>query len=198
MKNRNADELYRYWNELRGRRAAPERNDLDPSRFRHILPDVFVLDFDADLKPGLRLVGTRICSLFGRELTGEQLPSLFAASERNDILRLVKSLAREESAAHVGLMVTCDDGSRFPADMLLLPLRHRGVRSQRMLGLLGSSHDLPIFGAAADFLGLISVRMLDDDTMLRTPRTPSLQVGVPPADIISRKGHLVLVDGKRR
>ena len=197
MKNKNAEELYRYWNELRGRRAAPERNDLDPSRFRHILPDVFVVDFDADLKPGFRLVGTRLCALFGRELTGNSLSSLFAASERHEVQRLVKTMSQEETAIHAGVMVTCNDGERFPADMLLLPLRHRGVRSQRLLGLLGFSYDLPMFGPTASYVNLTSVRMLDDQTMKLEPRTPSLQIGVIPADIISRKGHLVLVDGKR-
>jgi hypothetical protein len=63
-------ELYAYWNQLRGARSAPERNDIDPGAIRSVLADTFVLDFDAQRGFPFRISGSRANALFLREMRG--------------------------------------------------------------------------------------------------------------------------------
>jgi hypothetical protein len=71
MKHSSIRELFDYWNERRGRRAAPERGDIEPGDIRGVLADTFILAFDAPASHPFRIAGTRVCALFGRELKGE-------------------------------------------------------------------------------------------------------------------------------
>jgi hypothetical protein len=61
-------ELHAYWNQLRGRRSAPERNALDPGAIRGVLADTFVLDFDSRRGFPFRIAGSRANALFLKEL----------------------------------------------------------------------------------------------------------------------------------
>jgi hypothetical protein len=67
MKHSSIRELFDYWNERRGRRAAPERGDIEPGDIRGVLADTFILAFDAPASHPFRIAGTRVCALFGRE-----------------------------------------------------------------------------------------------------------------------------------
>lgn len=197
MRQHRTEQLKLYWEQLRGRRAAPERNDIDPGEIRHLLPDIFILDFDLHREPGIRLAGTRMCSLFGRELGSEAFCDLFVQQERLDMLRLVQSVANDEIPRLAGVEAHCGAATRIAHDLLLLPLRHRGIRSQRLLGMLCAAEELPLFSPPAHALTFVSLKVFDEETGRRAQRTPSLQVGLSPSEILSRKGHLVLIDGKR-
>ena len=197
MKQHRTEHLQRYWDTLRGRRAAPERNDIDPGEIRNLLPDVFILDFDLHRIPSIRLAGTRLCSLFGREIGGNAFCSLFVDKEQLEILHLVQRAANDENPLLAGVEAQCADGTLLAHDLLLLPLRHRGMRSQRMLGMLSAAKELPVFAPVAVSLALVAYNAADQETRRRALRTPSLQVGIPPAQIMARKGHLVLIDGKQ-
>ena len=68
MKHPSSRALYAYWDTLRAGRAAPERGELDPGAIRTILGDVMILEVGGPHRYAVRLAGTRICSLMGREL----------------------------------------------------------------------------------------------------------------------------------
>ena len=197
MKQHSTDQLQRYWDGLRGRRAAPERNDIDPGDLRHLLPDIFILDFDLHRTPSIRLAGTRFCALFGREIGGEAFCDLFPDTEKLEILALVQRAANDETPLLAGVEAQCSGDMIIAHDLLLLPLRHRGMRAQRMLGMLSAAQDMPIFAPQAACLTLVACQVVDQDTRRRSARTPSLRIGVSPSEIVSRKGHLALIDGKR-
>ena len=82
MKHAASRELYAYWEERRGRRAAPERAEIEPGAIRGALSDAFILSLDAARGHPLRLAGTRVCALFDRELRGEPFLRLWAADSR--------------------------------------------------------------------------------------------------------------------
>ena len=65
------NDLYRYWNSVRGERATPTRGDIDPIKIVQLLPCIGLVERRAD---GYfwRLIGTAIVEHFGRDLTGER------------------------------------------------------------------------------------------------------------------------------
>ena len=68
MKHAASRELYAYWEGKRGSRPAPERAEIDPGAIRGALGDTFILALDRGAGHPLRLAGTRVCALFGREI----------------------------------------------------------------------------------------------------------------------------------
>ena len=58
MKHASTRALFEYWNEKRGNRPAPEREDIDPIAIRHALGDTFMLAADFVNEQRFRLAGT--------------------------------------------------------------------------------------------------------------------------------------------
>ncbi len=197
MKNESTRDLHIYWSALRGRRSAPERTDVDPGSIRHLLSDVFLLDLDEKTGAIFRLAGTRICTLFGREVKDELFSDLFEERGKTEIDRLIKGVAKEEKPLIAGIVAHIDDEQAIICELLFLPLRHRGQRSKRMLGMLSASESIPIFMKPIKHLSMLTLKVLDEDMAHRSLRTPSLIVGIPTEQIISRHGHLVLINGER-
>lgn len=87
MKHAGSRELYAYWDEKRGKRAAPERAEIEPGAIRNVLSDAFILALDGGAGHPFRLAGTRVCALFGRELKSEPFIGLWAAASQRTIDR---------------------------------------------------------------------------------------------------------------
>jgi hypothetical protein len=191
MKTAACRRLLEYWNECRGSREAPERNDLDPGAIPRLLSDSFMLEVDAAAGHPLRLAGTRLCALFCREIKGTPFAHLFAADCRDTVGDLVGIVAHELAPAVAGVTASPDDD--VPAadfELLLLPLYVRGRRDARLLGMLA-----PV--AMPYWMGTYSVAELS----LRARRHLNV-VSAPPlvpqriAEAIRRRW--VVLDGGRR
>ena len=92
MKHDWTADLLTYWDSLRGTRAAPDRRDVSPRDLGSKLPNIFILRSDTDSSDGysadtasipaakqwqFRLAGTRLCTLYGRELRNTRFLSLW-------------------------------------------------------------------------------------------------------------------------
>jgi hypothetical protein len=202
MKNDATRDLHVYWSALRGRRAAPERTDIDPGSIRGLLSDVFLLDLDANAGASFRLAGTRLCTLFGREIKDETFSTLFEERGRAEIERLIVGVAQEEKPLIAGIIAHIknkvgEDKEGVICELLLLPLRHHGQRAKRMLGMLAASETLPLFMEPISHLSMLTLKVIDEDMAHRAIRTPSFVVGIPHDQIASRHKHLVLINGER-
>ena len=60
MRHAVSRELYAYWRALRRGGCPPERNEVEPGAIRCLLPDTFVLEFDAESGYPFRICGSRI------------------------------------------------------------------------------------------------------------------------------------------
>jgi hypothetical protein len=129
------EELYAYWASRRRGAGLPGRRDIDPSGFRRLLPTVSLLDVLGD-PPGyrLRLAGTGLYNLYGREITGltleEVYPAVEAAAWRERLDRVVrtgKPSAGVSSLAWRG-------AARLSVVWLRLPLAADGRRVDMILG----------------------------------------------------------------
>jgi hypothetical protein len=78
------EELYAYWAGLRHGLAIPGRRDIRPEDFKRLLPTVSLIDVRRDpMEFRLRLAGTGLYGVYGREITGRSLSEVYncAAAE---------------------------------------------------------------------------------------------------------------------
>jgi hypothetical protein len=136
MKHPASRELYAYWQELRGRRPAPERAEIEPAAVRQILSETFILTLDPVCGYPFRLAGTRVCALFARELKGESFAGLWDEPSRRTVLDLLTVLRNELVGTVAG--VTAHDASGQPVELelLLLPLTANRPNLARCMGVL--------------------------------------------------------------
>ncbi len=138
MKHRSSRDLFSYWDQRRGRAPAPERSAIEPGAIRHALGDVFILDAERQAAT-FRLAGTRLCLLFGRELSGEPFLQLWDTASARELRQLMDAVMSEPIGIVGGASAqTRFDGDATQLELLLLPLRHQTRYDLRMIGSLAS------------------------------------------------------------
>jgi len=90
------EELFSYWSSLRDGSKLPGREDLDPGDFKRLLPTVSLVDVLRDpLDFRIRLAGTGLYGVYGREITGRKLDEVYntAAAEywRGELTKIVEA-----------------------------------------------------------------------------------------------------------
>jgi hypothetical protein len=136
MKHTASRELYAYWEQKRGNRTAPERNEIDPGAIRGVLSDTFILALDRSAGHPLRLAGTRVCALFDREIKGEAFLDLWSPSSRPIIASLITILADECTGTVAAVSGANAAGEEINLELLLLPLGSRRPSFARAIGVL--------------------------------------------------------------
>ena len=101
MKHAVSRELFEYWNRVRGSEPAPPRSAIEPSDLRRVLPDTFILEVNDREHYDVRLAGTRVCSIYCRELKGHQPARPVADEDRSAMATLAAAVAEDGAAAVV-------------------------------------------------------------------------------------------------
>lgn len=123
--------LYEYWNELRGKRIAPNRKELDPNVLKDVLPNLFLLDRTDKDTFNFRLAGTKTCNIFGKELRDENFLDLWNANDRDSFTSLLETLTVQGAAIVCGLKgLTVENQMngkprQVNFELLALPLFHK-------------------------------------------------------------------------
>jgi hypothetical protein len=149
MKHAASRELHAYWEERRGKRAAPERADIEPGAIRRVLSDAFMLALDGGAGHPFRLAGTRVCALFGRELKGEPFIGLWAAASQPVVSDLLAILSDERVGTIAGVAAQSADGEPIDLELLLLPLAAGRPSLARGIGILAPMKTPQWLGASA-------------------------------------------------
>ncbi|MGA3310411.1 MAG: PAS domain-containing protein [Xanthobacteraceae bacterium] len=136
MKHAASRELYAYWQERRGTRPAPERAEIEPGAIRGVLSDAFILALDRSAGHPVRLAGTRVCALFGREIKGESFLGLWTNASQPIIASLLAILADECTGTVAGVTARNGTGEPIDLELLLLPLGARRPSFARTIGVL--------------------------------------------------------------
>ncbi|WP_395774079.1 PAS domain-containing protein [Agrobacterium pusense] len=137
MKSMAGLEIYAYWDELRGKSAAPRRQDIEPSKLKTHLGDLFILTDKGEETPFFRLAGTRLCDLFGRELRDRPFSELWPAASASFPCRVALGILQHQLP--VVFDIDAEDGygdAPLAFEMLLLPLRTEAGVAPRLLGAL--------------------------------------------------------------
>ena len=136
MKHPSTRELYEYWDKQRAGAPAPERSAMEPGPIRHLLGDSFVICCDQGSRFPLRVAGTRICAMLGRDVKGQDFLELWAPASRRQVEDFL-SIATEESLATVaGVTAFTDKLSPVYLELLLLPFAPSVLAPQSVTGSL--------------------------------------------------------------
>ena len=136
MRHASTREVFDYWNARRGSRFAPDRAEIEPGAIRRALGDSFIIAHDPVAGHPFRLAGTRVCSLFAREIKNEPFARLWDAGSKPPIGELLGVVADEAVGIVAGVGARIADGATIDLELLLLPLAYRGRTHVRMLGVL--------------------------------------------------------------
>lgn len=142
MKLPSSRALYAYWDTLRAGRAAPERGELDPGAIRAILGDVMILEGSGPHRYTVRLAGTRICALMGREMRGRAFVEAFAPGDWPELYTLLDATVARAAPTVANVIGETEDKRMLGLELLLLPLRHHGRTETRVLCSL-AAHTRP-------------------------------------------------------
>lgn len=206
MKHKNSYELFDYWTEKRGQRAAPSRTDIEPADIRKLLPHVFICDLAADGQLNFRLAGTALCALHGKELKGAAFSSLWLPDGTRNAARTGTSVAAGATPAVLSLDCLSSGGRVTQAEMLLLPITGPSGRNDRLIGLL-SVFNPPYWISHELIVGFSTtgIRFLDQsrDPVFLANRP---EIPLPPKPTFAngftgsrrRVAHLTVLDGGRR
>ena len=89
------EELFAYWAGLRHGARLPGRQDIQPGDIKRLLPTISLIDVTRDpLDFRLRLAGTGLYGVYGREITGKGLDEVYnsAAADywRTELTKIVE------------------------------------------------------------------------------------------------------------
>jgi hypothetical protein len=177
MKHQSIRELFAYWNDLRGERAAPERNDIDPNAIRHILADTFMLDIDVERNFPFRLAGTRVNALFATDQKGQSFLRRWRPEEAHNLGAILMTVADGACPVVAGAAAAPANQRESAFELLFLPVRHEGRTHARLLGMIKPATTPTWLGAAPiGPLSLRSLRVIEGDQLVVAnggkPETP--------------------------
>jgi hypothetical protein len=202
MKHATSRELYEYWDRLRRGQPAPDRSEIEPSDIRRILADTFILEVGDRETYTIRLAGTRVCALYGREIRSINFLDLWVSDDRPAIASLATAVSSDAAAAVLSVDARTSRRRSVACEILLLPLRHGKSGYDRLIGSLALTETPYWIGSEpVTSQSVTSLRLIWPDEpshfMRRaTDRPPALvRPGVLPADGGRRRGHLVVLDG---
>jgi hypothetical protein len=130
------EELFAYWASLREAGRIPGRADIRPEDFKRLLPTVSLIDVVDGLRRDyrLRLAGTGLYSVYGREITGRTLGDVYGAKAA-EYWRAELDQVVEQRRPGVGCHSLSWRGSSHVSLLWLrLPLASDGVNVDMILG----------------------------------------------------------------
>ena len=217
MQKKSSKLLFAYWNNLRGARSAPDRRDLDPTQIRDALAYTFILQAEETGSYHFRLAGSHLCSSYCRELKTRSFSELWQARDTDAIETLIRAVTDDHAVALVTFQGTTVTGQSTKFETILMPLRHNGSTSARILGAMTALDEpywlgtQPIVEQKITGLRLIwpddpSVAGANANDTIAFPESDAAIAGTPervavPARVYGfearRYAHLAVIDGGR-
>ncbi|MFD0986746.1 PAS domain-containing protein [Methyloligella solikamskensis] len=128
-------ELFDYWKALSESGPIPNRVDFDPQRIPRLLPNICLIDVkDGLTESRFRLAGTALRGIYGSELTGRRVETVFRGRQA-EYWRRVHGAVIEEGAVQSGVVRGPVKGrGHIVMYWLRLPLRLEGPEVRFILG----------------------------------------------------------------
>lgn len=129
-------ELFQYWNAIRAERDLPRRDEIDPGQIRSLLPNLFILQRQADGDIRFRLAGTHVCALFGQELRDQKFAALWLDGEADKTARIAEQVMAQHAPVLLSAWGATGTAEPLDTELLLAPLASRDGTGDRVLGAL--------------------------------------------------------------
>ena len=147
------EELFAYWASRREGARLPCRASIHPSHFKRHLPTVSLIDVSHDPRSyRLRLAGTGLFGVYGREITGRTLDEIYSTAAAEYWRRELDSVVEERRPA-VGVHNLGWRGAPHLSILWLrLPLASNGRDVDMILGydgLIGQAAESQVTGIRA-------------------------------------------------
>ncbi|WP_162914260.1 PAS domain-containing protein [Taklimakanibacter lacteus] len=128
--------LFRYWEAVRGEMSAPPRDWLDLQKIRMLVPYLFMIERRPDQAYAWRLAGTRVCGLWGKELTGRPAFAEGDRFERQSISRLLDGVVDAHQPFVLRFRLNSESGLGVAAELVATPLRARQGHTTFAFGVI--------------------------------------------------------------
>jgi hypothetical protein len=134
------EELFAYWASLREGARLPGRRHLDPAGIKRLLPTVSLIDVIADPRRGapefrMRLAGTGLYGVYGREITGKRLSDIYNTAAADYWRTELSKVVAERRPAVGAHNLAWRGASHMSILWLRLPLASNGEEVDMILGL---------------------------------------------------------------
>ncbi len=190
MKHQATQTLFRYWNDLRGERSAPERNEFDPGAVRHILADTFIVEIDDEHRFPFRLAGTRVNALFDADQKGRSILEICRPEEARNLAGILLTVADGACPVVAGAAGAPTGHPECALELLFLPMRHYGKTHSRILGIIKMVDNPAWLGLLpVGPLSLRSLRIVESDAY------PERRRAVQATPSSMQRGMLRLIEG---
>ena len=146
----------------------------------------------------IRLAGTRMCALYGREIKGQGFFDFWSEDDRPAIATLATAVAEDGAGAVVSANLFASRERQTHCEFLLLPLRHGGAAFDRILGSC-ATFERPFWFGSEPIIHqrIASMRLIWPDSRPHFMRPFERRSPPPPVDRagLRRHGHLFVLDG---
>lgn len=153
MRLKITNDIFDYWNALRGEQDAPLKSQIEPGAIPHLLSSLFILETEADRQIRFRLAGTKICDLFGHDLRGERFSALWANGQNEDIERTAKGVMDHAIPTLFNATGYSTAGHHAAFEIIMMPLRSPEGGCDRLLGAIAPA-------VAASWLEIVPLELL--------------------------------------
>ncbi|MCR9221515.1 MAG: PAS domain-containing protein [Alphaproteobacteria bacterium] len=128
--------LYDYWDQRRGGRRTPARADIDPLDLPELLANLWLIDVETEpMDFRIRLAGTAISRIVGRDITGARFRELFLGPEGAAIFEEYCGVVARWTPHYTVHTVHWANREHVRYRRLALPLSSDGARVDMLLGL---------------------------------------------------------------
>jgi hypothetical protein len=145
MRSQRCEMLGQYWNRLRGDRAAPRPDEIDPVEIKSILPHIMMVGISyTPFRALYRLVGTEIVRFAKRDFTGCYLDSLAFPDHPKDGTLFYREVAEARRPAFgVTYWIVEGTAPRW-IEFLICPLSSDGATIDRCIVVEDYEHLNPL------------------------------------------------------
>ena len=128
--------LHQYWDAKRGQSAVLAKQSIDPVELRDILPHLFMIEANGTPpRFRIRLVGTGVTRLIGRDSTGRYVDEVVGEEKRQAAIAPYSAVITEgRPIAKRGPLVWLDSRNWIETEVLLLPVTRSGTGVDFILG----------------------------------------------------------------
>ena len=200
MQHKTTQTVFGYFNRIRGERSAPLRSEIDPAALKAVLPDIFILEMSRQREAYFRLAGTRICSIMGHELRGENFVDLWHAPNRHKIRLAVEAVLANQAPLSVSVRSLADEEPDGTLEMLLMPVFSQPGICDRVMGSLVDLRMPPLLGERHRILMAGALHFLAPEESSE-PEEPPRELAIVTSQLSNasnRTMHLRVLQGGRK